>query len=137
MRSVPLLVFSVAIASACMPDRQVTQEARAESPAPRPTAGSVLDAADVVRRVAPHGKAHVTELAAGTEAWLGILELAPDVAVPEHRDPTEETIHVLEGTGTITMKSVAPWFSGSPWSSLNPNIAWKVLNTPGGQDRHS
>ena len=103
MRSVPLLVFSVAIASACMPDRQVTQEARAESPAPRPTAGSVLDAADVVRRVAPHGKAHVTELAAGTEAWLGILELAPDVAVPEHRDPTEETIHVLEGTGTITI----------------------------------
>lgn len=73
------------------------------APAPTTPPAEVRTAAAVQRLAAPHGKAHVTELAKGNAAWLGILELAPDVAVPEHRDPTEETIHVLEGGGTITI----------------------------------
>jgi quercetin dioxygenase-like cupin family protein len=51
--------------------------------------------------VASHGKAQVTPLAEGENAWIGRLEIAPGAAVPEHRDPTEEYIHVLSGSGTM------------------------------------
>lgn len=51
--------------------------------------------------VASHGKARVTPLAEGSNAWIGRLEIAPGAAVPEHRDPTEEYIHVLSGSGTM------------------------------------
>ena len=67
----------------------------------------VRKATALVRKTAPTGKAHVTELAHGQSAWLGTLELAPGLVVPEHRDPTEEIIHVLEGTGTITIEGQA------------------------------
>ena len=69
--------------------------------------GEVRTTAQLVRKAAPHGQAHITELAAGTQAWVGILEIAPGVAVPEHRDPTEETIHVLSGSGRVTIDGVA------------------------------
>lgn len=55
------------------------------------------------RRVAPNGKARVTILARGHEAFVARLEMDPRAAVPEHRDATEEYIHVLEGSGTITI----------------------------------
>lgn len=59
-----------------------------------------------VLRVAPSGKASVTEWARGEKAWLGLLTLDAGAAVPEHHDLTEEYIHVLEGTGTLTMDGV-------------------------------
>lgn len=52
-------------------------------------------------RTASHGKAQVTPLAEGRNAWIGRLEIAPGAKVPEHRDPTEEYIHVLSGSGTM------------------------------------
>jgi len=68
---------------------------------------SVLGAADARPRVAPSGKARITFLAQGRNAFVGRLEMEPGAAVPEHRDPTEEVIHVLEGGGTITIDGVA------------------------------
>lgn len=54
-------------------------------------------------KVAPTGKARVQALASGKEAWVGKLVLDADAAVPEHQDPTEEFIVVLEGGGRITV----------------------------------
>jgi len=54
-------------------------------------------------RVAPTGKARVQALAHGKEAWVGKLVLDADAAVPEHQDPAEEFIVVLEGGGRITV----------------------------------
>jgi len=59
--------------------------------------------ADPPWKVAPTGKARVQALASGKEAWVGKLVLDADAAVPEHQDPTEEFIVVLEGGGRITV----------------------------------
>jgi quercetin dioxygenase-like cupin family protein len=67
----------------------------------------VTPAARAERRVAPNGKARVTILARGHEAFVARLEMDPGAAVPEHRDATEEYIHVLAGAGTITIDDVA------------------------------
>lgn len=59
------------------------------------------DAAQV--RSAPNGKAGVTILARGENAFVARLRMDAGAAVPVHRDATEEYIHVLEGSGTITI----------------------------------
>lgn len=68
---------------------------------------AVIDASEVVTRWAPSGKARIDIFATGTNAFLARLTMAPGGAVPEHADPTEEYIHVLEGTGTITIDGVS------------------------------
>jgi quercetin dioxygenase-like cupin family protein len=55
------------------------------------------------RRSAPNGAAVVTVLARGNNAFLGKLEMEPGATVPEHRDATEEYIHVLQGGGVMTI----------------------------------
>lgn len=64
---------------------------------------SVIALADAPEQVAPSGKAKIRHLARGENAYLGHLEMQAGAAVPEHRDATEEYIHVLEGTGTLTI----------------------------------
>ena len=80
----------------------ITAAALAADP---PAAVVAADAAE--RRTAPHGKASITILAQGVNAFLGRLELAPGAQVPRHRDATEEYVHVLSGSGTITIDGVA------------------------------
>lgn len=70
-----------------------------------PAAVTPLDRAE--RRQKGNGQAQVWALARGRNAFVGKLELAPDGKVPEHRDPTEEYIHILEGGGTFTIDGVA------------------------------
>ncbi len=65
---------------------------------------AVTPIAEAEVRVAPSGKARVQKLARGDNAFLARLELAPGAKVPEHRDATEEYIHVLEGKGLITIE---------------------------------
>jgi quercetin dioxygenase-like cupin family protein len=77
------------------------------APASAPAWPLVTPAAEAERRVSPNGKARVTILARGREAFVARLEMDPGAAVPEHRDATEEYIHVLEGSGTITIDDVA------------------------------
>ena len=42
-------------------------------------------------------------LARGVNAFVAELSMDAGAAVPEHADATEEYIHVLEGSGTITI----------------------------------
>ena len=82
-----------------------TQTLASEEPTPAPaTVGAVTPAGDAVTKTAPSGKATITILAQGDNAFVGRLEMEADGAVPEHRDATEEYIHILEGTGTITIE---------------------------------
>jgi quercetin dioxygenase-like cupin family protein len=67
---------------------------------------AVVDASDVVTRWAPSGKARIDIFVTGSNAFLARLTMEAGAAVPEHRDPTEEYIHVLAGSGTITIDGV-------------------------------
>jgi quercetin dioxygenase-like cupin family protein len=64
-------------------------------------APTVIPLAEAPRAIAPTGKASITHLAQGHNAYLGLLRMDADGAVPVHRDPTEEYIHVLAGGGTM------------------------------------
>lgn len=76
--------------------------AHAEPPAKK-NAPAVVKAGAAPVRVAPNDKARVHLLARGDNAFVGRLEMAPGASVPEHCDPTEEYIYVLEGEGVITI----------------------------------
>ena len=52
-------------------------------------------------KIAKSGKARMTELSRGKNAFIARLEMDPFAKVPEHQDPTEEYIHILQGSGTI------------------------------------
>ena len=69
--------------------------------------GTILAASAAIRRSAPSGTARIDELARGGNAFVGRLELDGGAGVPEHADPTEEYIVVLEGSGILTMDGVA------------------------------
>lgn len=61
----------------------------------------VRSLAEAERRTKGAGEIYL--LARGEQAFLGKLEMAPGGEVPEHRDATEEYIHILEGGGTFTI----------------------------------
>lgn len=67
------------------------------------SAAAIVPKEAAPRRAAPNGKATIFMLSRGRNAFLGKLEMDAGAAVPEHRDPTEEYIHVLEGAGIITI----------------------------------
>ncbi|MCB9794156.1 MAG: cupin domain-containing protein [Alphaproteobacteria bacterium] len=69
-------------------------------------AATVISYAQAPHRVAPNGKGHVRVLAQGKNAFLGELRMDAGGQVPPHRDPTEEYIHVLQGTGTLRIDGV-------------------------------
>lgn len=68
-----------------------------------PDTPSVVAEGAAASRVAGSGKARITELVRGQNAFLGRLWLAAGAAVPEHRDGTEEYLHVLSGGGVLTI----------------------------------
>ncbi len=88
----------------------------APDPSPTPVAASappvdlarrlVVPIGEAEVRLAPKGGATITILARGDNAFVGKLTMPAGGAVPEHRDPTEEYIHVLSGSGTITIDDV-------------------------------
>lgn len=113
-RPLPLLAAFVlgacaatAVQSSASPPAAAPEATRARALAPAAAWPPVTRAAEAERRLAPNGKARVTILARGREAFVARLEMDPGAAVPEHRDATEEYIHVLEGGGTITIDDVA------------------------------
>lgn len=61
----------------------------------------VRTSADLCTKIAGSGKARMTELARGENVFMARLEMDPGAKVPEHRDATEEYIHILQGKGTI------------------------------------
>lgn len=102
------------------------------APAPLP-----VDHAPVVRsadqahtRVAPSGKASVKVLALGQQAFVGELRLNGGGKVPVHRDPTEETIVVLSGSGTITLDGVQHAISAGSTVFMPANAEVSYDNGP-------
>jgi quercetin dioxygenase-like cupin family protein len=91
---------TVALQTAAAPD--VADSEPAPSTA-EPLTPTVIALADARSATAPHGKATITHLALGHNAYLGRMRMAPGAAVPVHRDATEEYIHVLEGGGVMTI----------------------------------
>jgi quercetin dioxygenase-like cupin family protein len=67
---------------------------------------SVVHMEDAEARMPASAKAKITFLARGDNAFVGKLELDGGGKVPVHRDATEEYIHVLKGTGTISIDGV-------------------------------
>lgn len=63
----------------------------------------VVSKLEAPQRTAPNDKATITILARGENAFLGRLEMDAGAAVPEHADATEEYIHVVQGSGTMTI----------------------------------
>ncbi|PRQ03084.1 Cupin domain protein [Enhygromyxa salina] len=95
---------SVALQSSAA-TRADADEASPPDPRPDPSAlaATVVAFADAPSATAPNGKATITHLARGHNAYLGHLRMDANGAVPPHRDPTEEYIHVLEGSGVMTI----------------------------------
>jgi quercetin dioxygenase-like cupin family protein len=67
----------------------------------REPAATVRSLAEVEHR--QKGAGEIFLLARGEQAFLGKLEMAAGGEVPEHRDATEEYIHILEGGGTFSI----------------------------------
>lgn len=89
---------AVAVQSSASRDANVD-----ELPLQPPSDATVVPLAEAPRAIAPNGKASIAHLARGQNAYLGMLAMDPEAAVPTHRDPSEEFIHVLEGGGVMTI----------------------------------
>lgn len=77
--------------------------AKPEPPNSPPLPAAVTSLAQAEHRQKGGGAAQIWALARGQNAFLGKLEMAPGGKVPEHRDPTEEYIHILSGAGKFTI----------------------------------
>ena len=73
------------------------------SPAALTKPATVIHDSEAVQAAPPSQKATITHLAEGVNAYLGRLWLAAGAQVPLHRDPTEEYLYILEGSGELTM----------------------------------
>jgi quercetin dioxygenase-like cupin family protein len=93
---------TVALQSAAAPDIADSEQASTSS-TDTTVAPTVIALADAPSATAPHGKATITHLARGHNAYLGRMRMDPSATVPVHRDATEEYIHVLQGGGVMTI----------------------------------
>ena len=61
-------------------------------------------------KISPNGAALATPLVTkelgATQAYMGLLSIAPGAKVPTHRDTTEESLFFIEGGGTVTIDGV-------------------------------
>lgn len=103
--SSPPMLIAMFVLGACttaVVQSSASRSASVDELPPRPPSdATVIPIADALRARSPTGQASITHLAHGQNAYLGMLEMNPDAAVPSHRDPTEEFIHVLDGGGTM------------------------------------
>lgn len=76
--------------------------AMAEPPGEAPR-GAVVGALGVAERVSPSGTAGIRPLTQGERAFVGLLRLDANAAVPPHRDASEEHILILAGSGVMNM----------------------------------
>jgi quercetin dioxygenase-like cupin family protein len=70
-------------------------------------APAILQGDELCTKTAPNGKAWITIYARGENAFIGRLELVAGAKVPEHKDATEEYIHIVHGRGKITIDGKA------------------------------
>lgn len=98
---------AVAAQSTAAPDAGADAPAVDTASVAAPSDRAVTARAQAAVRVAPSGKARVSVLAAGQNAFVAELTMDGGASVPEHADATEEFIHVLEGGGSITIDGTA------------------------------
>lgn len=94
---------TVALQSAASNSDEEPAPTVAPTTEPPTSAATVIGLDDAPMATAPSGKATITHLARGQNAYLGRLTMNAGGAVPVHRDATEEYIHVLEGGGSMTI----------------------------------
>lgn len=82
-------------------------EAASTAARAQPLPAAVTSLAQAEHRQKGGGAAQIWTLARGHNAFLGKLEMAPGGKVPEHRDPTEEYIHILSGGGKFMIDGQA------------------------------
>ncbi len=92
---------TVALQTAAAPE--VDTDRAPSSSVEAPAAPSVIPLSEARSATAPNGKATITHLALGHNAYLGRMRMEAGAAVPVHRDSTEEYIHVLQGHGVMTI----------------------------------
>src|SRR5687768_4285388 len=101
-----ILFFSFVLSS-CAPHACPDHQTAGGEAAPRAGVPAEVRAlADAPRRASPPGTATIAMLAQGRNAFIGRLEMEAGAEVPEHQDPDEEYVVVLEGSGTITIDGV-------------------------------
>jgi len=76
------------------------------------------------------GKAEIWLLARGDNAFVGRLELAAGFKVPKHRDPTEEYIHVLRGSGALTIDGKVHQLTAGSTVFMPANAEVSFVNGP-------
>jgi quercetin dioxygenase-like cupin family protein len=81
-------------------------------------------------RTSPDGNTSLQVLARGQEAFLGRLSIGADAAIPAHRDETEEYIHVLEGSGTVTIDGRAHAVAPGSTIYMAPGVEVSFRNGP-------
>ncbi|WAS93252.1 cupin domain-containing protein [Nannocystis punicea] len=107
-RSAAAILFAIAMTAGCdrAPAKAEPTPAAAAEPVPPkspPLPAAVTSLAQAEHRQKGGGAAQIWALARGRNAFVGKLEMAPGGKVPEHRDPTEEYIHILSGAGKFTI----------------------------------
>tara|TARA_B100000674_G_C37789598_1_gene891082 strand:+ start:169 stop:654 length:486 start_codon:yes stop_codon:yes gene_type:complete len=104
----PIRYITVAIALALGVFVAVAEPLKAQNPKAtaspaksRVPEASVRHIEETEVRDVPSGKASIRFLAEGQEAFVGLLRMDGGGKVPEHRDASEEYIHILKGSGTM------------------------------------
>ncbi len=107
MRHLAIVVAFVVGACAGTTVHTIAQDAAPAAVKPAPTTpalgATVVHMDKAEQRQVGGGKAKVWMLARGANAFIARLELVAGFKVPEHRDATEEYIHVLRGSGALTI----------------------------------
>jgi mannose-6-phosphate isomerase-like protein (cupin superfamily) len=67
----------------------------------------VVSTKTAIKKQVGGGKAIIQIFKEGQAAFIGRLTVAPNGAVPLHKDPTEEYLLIEQGSGTITIDGVS------------------------------
>ncbi len=132
MRPLAILIALIIGACAGTAVHTVAQDmAPAVTPAkPAASAATVVDMDRAEHRQVGGGKAEVWLLARGNNAFVGRMELDAGFKVPLHRDPTEEYIHVLRGSGTLTIDGKAHQLKAGSTVFMPANAQVSYVNGP-------
>ena len=76
------------------------------TPPPSESTARIVERGQAERRQIGGGRAEIRFLAQGARAFIGELTLAAGAQVPQHRDESEEYLHILSGSGKITIDGV-------------------------------
>ena len=97
------LGFAAGLVLGCSTASVMSQPEAHAPPQPAATTYAIVGPDEAERRYAPNGKAEAALYVSGEQAFVGVLEMVGGARIPTHRDPTEEFIYVLSGSGTITI----------------------------------